>query len=67
MEGDAASAYFLLSLQHEAIYVKYIITLPKASVILFLASFSSKDKAEIYFEQRVSMSPQVYHLTTLDM
>ena len=35
------------------------------NVILFLASFSSKDKAEIHFEERDGITPQIYHLFTL--
>ena len=43
------------------------ILLPKESVILFLASFSSKDKAEIHFEERDGIAPQLHHTITLDM
>ncbi len=35
------------------------ILLPKESVILFLASFSGKDKAEIHFEERDGITPQI--------
>ena len=38
------------------------ILLPKASVILFLALFSSKDKAKIHFEERDGITSQLYHL-----
>ncbi len=43
------------------------ILIPKESVILFLASFSNKDKAEIHFEERDGITPQIYHMTTLDI
>jgi hypothetical protein len=43
------------------------ILLPKESVILFLASFSGKDKAEIHFEERDGITSQIHHLITLDM
>ena len=43
------------------------ILLPRESVILFLASFSSKDKAEIHFEERDGITPQLHHLITLDI
>ncbi len=42
------------------------ILLPKASVILFLASFSSKDKAEIHFEERDGITSHPHHLITLE-
>ena len=42
------------------------ILLPKASVILFLASFSSKDKAEIHFEERDGITSHLHHLITLE-
>ncbi len=36
-----------------------IILLPKESDILFLASFSGNDKAEIHFEERDGITPQI--------
>jgi hypothetical protein len=43
------------------------ILLPKESVILFLASFSGKDKAEIHFEERDGTTSQIHHPITLDI
>ncbi len=43
------------------------ILLPKASVILFLASFSSRDKAEIHMEEGDGITSHPHHLITLDM
>ncbi len=56
-------SYYLYNMR---LCMSSIILLPKESDILFLASFSGNDKAEIHFEERDGITPQLHHLITLE-